>query len=328
MITWGILGAGNIAGALVEGIRATGGGEVKAVASRSVERATAFANRFDVSTGYGSYEALLDDPAIDAVYVATTNDLHHRNTLDAIAAGKAVLCEKPFALNVAQAEEMAAAARASQVFVMEAMWMRFIPAIEDLLARVTAGELGRVRSVLADFGFASGAGAGHRLVEPSLGGGALLDLGVYPISLAMLLLGRPTAVSAQATMSESGVDEQVAVTLEFDGGALASLFASYVAASPIEAHVVGSQGRLHLHAPMHHPQRFDVIRADGIDSVHVPYDGVGYQFEVAEVHRALAAGETESPKRPLGETLAVMHVLDEARAQIGLVYPGERDSIA
>ena len=323
MIRWGILGAGNIAGALVEGIRATGEGDVVAIASRSADRSAAFAQRFDIAGSHGSYQALLEDPAIDAVYVATTNDLHHRNTLDAIAAGKAVLCEKPFALNARQAEEMVAAARDAGVFVMEAMWMRFIPAIEELLGRVADGELGRLRSVLADFGFASGAGPGHRLVEPALGGGALLDLGVYPVSLAMLLLGHPTEVSARATMSSAGVDEQVVVTLGFAGGAVASLYASYVAASPIEAHILGSDARVHVHAPMHHPRRFDVIRDGDVEAVPVPYQGAGYQFEVAEVHRALGAGETESPTRPLDETLAVMRVLDEARAQIGLTYPGE-----
>ena len=323
MTTWGILGAGNIAGALVEGIRATGEGEVAAIASRSHDRAASFAEKHGIAAAHGSYESLLSDPAIEAVYVATTNDLHHRNTLDAVAAGKAVLCEKPFALNARQAEEMVAAARDAGVFLMEAMWMRFIPAIEELLARVVNGDLGRLRAVLADFGFASGVGSGHRLVEPALGGGALLDLGVYPISLAMLLLGHPTGVSARATMSPHGVDEQVAVTLEFAEGAVASLYASYVAAAPIEAHIIGSDARIHVHAPMHHPRRFDVIRDGEEEPVQVPYDGIGYQFEVAEVHRALAAGETEGPKRPLDETLAVMRVLDDARAQFGLVYPGE-----
>jgi predicted dehydrogenase len=323
MITWGILGAGNIAGALVQAIRATGEGEVKAVGSRSAGRAAGFADAFAVPDSHGSYDALLADPALDAVYVATSNDLHHRNTLDAIAAGKAVLCEKPLALNARQAGDMAAAAGRAGVFLMEAMWMRFIPAIEELLRMTGRGDLGRLRGVLGDFGFPSGAGPGHRLVEPDLGGGALLDLGVYPISLAMMLLGEPAAVSAQAAMAGSGVDEQVAVTMGFPGGEVASAYASYVAASPIEAHVIGTEARVHLPSPMHHPQHLDVIRDGELTRISLPYEGTGYEFEVAEVHRALRAGETESPRRPLADTLAVMRVLDEVRSQIGVHYPGE-----
>ena len=323
MIAWGILGAGNIAGALVDAIRATGEGEVKAIASRSADRAAAFAERFEISDAHGSYGALLDDSGLDAVYVATTNDLHHRNTLDAIAAGKAVLCEKPFALNVAQAEEMISAARAADVFLMEAMWMRFIPAIEELLRMAESGELGELRAVLANFGFAAHAGSGHRLVEPSLGGGALLDLGVYPISLAMLLLGRPTGTVAQAAIGPSGVDQQVGVSLRFEAGAVASLFASFVTESPIDAHVLGTEARVRLSSPFHHTQRLEVTGPSGSKTVDLPYDGNGYQFEVAEVHEALRAGDTESRKRPLAETLAVMVVLDEVRDQINLRYPEE-----
>lgn len=323
MIRWGILGAGNIAGALVDAIRATEDGEVAAIASRSQDRADSFAARFEIPHAYEGYDGLLEDATLDAVYVATTNDLHHRNTLDAIAAGKAVLCEKPFALNAGQAEEMAQAARSAGVFVMEAMWMRFIPAIEHLLEMVGSGELGEIRAVLADFGFDAGAATGHRLIEPGLGGGALLDLGVYPISLAMMLLGNPDTVAGTAAMTESGVDGQVIATLGYGGGALATAFASFRAASPIEAHIVGSAGRVRLRSPFHHSQQLDVSTDAGMHEVPVAYEGNGYQYEVAEVHRALAAGEFESPKRPLADTIAVMDVLDRVRAEIGLAYPGE-----
>ena len=206
---------------------------------------------------------------------------------------------------------------------MEAMWMRFIPAIEELVGMVEEGRLGEIRVVLADFGFAAGAGAGHRLVEPQLGGGALLDLGVYPISLAMMLLGAPVGAEATATMAPTGVDEQVAAVLSFGGGALATAVASFTAATPIEAHVVGSAGWVHIRTPFHHPQQLDVHTDDGVDSLRLPYDGNGYRYEVAEVHRALVAGDLESPRRPLADTVAVMRTLDTLRSRIGLTYPGE-----
>ncbi|NNC93729.1 MAG: Gfo/Idh/MocA family oxidoreductase [Acidimicrobiia bacterium] len=323
VINWGILGAGNIAGALVEGIREAGG-RVAAVGSRDAERAAVFAGRFDIPASYGSYEDLLGDDGVDAVYVATTNELHHRNTLDAISAGKAVLCEKPFALNAHQGEEMRAAAQSAGVFVMEAMWMRFIPATVALLQMVERGDLGEIRAVAADFSFQANAGPEHRLVDPALGGGALLDLGLYPISLAMLLLGEPTAISAQASIGPSGVDEQVAASMVFPGGQVGSIYASFLADSPVEAHVVGTEGRAWVRSRFHNSERLDVVAPDGSVTVHeYPLAGNGYRFEVAEVHRALLAGETESSLRPLADTLSVMEVLDGIRAQIGVRYPGE-----
>ena len=323
IINWGILGAGKIAGALVEGIREADG-RVAAVGSRDAARAAVFAERFAIPSSYGTYEDLLADDQIDAVYVATTNELHHRNTLDAIAAGKAVLCEKPFALNSHQAGEMVAAARSAGVFVMEAMWMRFIPATVALLDMVERGDLGEVRAVAADFGFRADAGPEHRLVDPSLGGGALLDLGVYPISLAMLLLGEPAAISAQASIGTSGVDEQVVASMVFPGGQVGSIYASFLADSPVEAHVVGTEGRAWVRSRFHNSERLDVVAPDGSVTVHEhPRNGSGYRFEVAEVHRALRAGETESPLRTPADTLAVMRVLDDVRDQIGVRYPAE-----
>ncbi|NNL13474.1 MAG: gfo/Idh/MocA family oxidoreductase, partial [Acidimicrobiia bacterium] len=175
-----------------------------------------------------------------------------------------------------------------------------------------------------DFGFRANAGAGHRLVEPSLGGGALLDLGVYPISLAMLLLGEPASIAASATIGPSGVDEQVAVSMAFPGGAISSAYATFMADSPTEAHVVGTEGRVWVHPRFHNPERLDVIGADGaVREIDLPIGGSGYRFEVAEVHRALLAGETESPMRTLDDSLAVMRVLDAVRDQVGVRYPGE-----
>jgi predicted dehydrogenase len=323
VINWGILGAGSIAGALVGGIREAGG-RVAAVGSRDAVRAETFAERFEIPDSYGSYEELLADSEIDAVYVATTNELHHRNTLDAIAAGKAVLCEKPFALNSHQAEEMAAAARSAGVFVMEAMWMRFIPATVALLDMVERGDLGEIRAVAADFCFRADAGPTHRLVDPALGGGALLDLGVYPISLAMLVLGEPVTISAQASIGASGVDEQVTASLAFPGGAVASIYASFLADSPTEAHVVGTEARAWVRSRFHNSEQLDVVSPGGsVRSYAYPKNGSGYRFEVSEVQRCLIADETESPMRTLEDSLTVMRVLDAIRAQVGVRYPGE-----
>lgn len=322
MINWGILGSGTIAGALADAISQTEGGRVAAVASRSRIRAAEFAERFHLPASYGAYGDLLADDAIDAIYVATTNDLHCQNTLDAMAAGKAVLCEKPFAVNGREAEEMVAAARRSGTFLMEAMWTRFVPAVVRLRELVAAGRLGELKAVSGDLSFVAGPDPDTRHLSPRLGGGALLDLGVYPISFAFMLLGEPATVAASAALAETGVDEQVAVALGYSGGAVATAYASLIVDSPSEGHVVGTDARVRVHSRINNPHRLDLFHADqSVEVIDVPYAGSGYRFEVEEVHRSLGAGLTESAVMPLSDSLGVMRVLDEARRQIGVEFP-------
>jgi predicted dehydrogenase len=323
-IRWAILGTGGIAAALADTIAAMPDGEVVAVGSRAEETARAFAARHGIARSYGSYEEAAQDPDVGAVYVATTNDLHHDNVLAAVAAGKAVLNEKPFALNAAQTEAMIAAARDAGVFLMEAMWMRFQPCITELKRLISDGVIGDVRWIQADFGFPADPVSRHRLFAPELGGGGLLDLGVYPLTFATSLLGLPTDFRVLDTPAESGVDAQLGIVLQHPGDALSVSSTSLIADLSGEATVGGTAGRIRVHAPFHHSPRLTVHRrGEQVDEIDTSYEGSGYRFEVAEVHRCLREGLTESPVMPLGHSLAMMRLLDDIRAEIGLQFPGE-----
>ncbi|NIA24219.1 MAG: Gfo/Idh/MocA family oxidoreductase [Gammaproteobacteria bacterium] len=323
-VRWGIMGAGRIASSLVEAIRQVPGGEVVAIGSSSRERAKAFADLHDIPGWYGTYEEVARDPNVDVVYVATTNELHHANTLTALEHGKPVLCEKPFALNHRQAEEMVAAARKRDVFLMEAMWMRFQPAISRLEAIVRSRRLGEVRSVQANFGFLAGPHPSGRLFDRSLGGGTIMDLGVYVVTFAMMLLGAPDRITATAEMSDAGIDEQAGIVLHHRNGGLSTLSTSFVADSSMEAFVSGPDGHVRVHAPFHHSPMLSIERRGSVvETIDTSHEGSGYRFEVEEVHRCLLEGATESPRMSLDDTLAVMHILDRIRDQIGLTFPGE-----
>lgn len=322
-VRWGIMGAGRIAAALVEAIRQVPGGEVVAIGSTSSERASAFAELHGIPGRYSTYEDVAADPNVDAVYVATTNNLHLANTLVSVDHGKPVLCEKPFALNRRQAEEMVAAARASGVFLMEAMWMRFQPATSRVEAIVRSGRIGDLRSVVADFGFVAGPHPSDRLFDRTLGGGTVMDLGVYVVTFATLLLGPPTSITASGQMSAAGIDEQAGILLRHRGG-MSTLSTSFIADSSMEAIVAGSDGHIRVHAPFHHSPRLTIERrGEVVETIDTSYEGSGYRFEVEEVHRCLLEGATESQRMSLDDTLTVMSTLDEIRDQIGLVFPGE-----
>lgn len=322
--TWGIMGTGGIAVALVEAIREAGG-DIVAVGSGSAERAAAFAERWDIPRSYGSHAEVARDPDVQVVYVATTNDLHRDNTLDALEAGVPVLCEKPFALNRQQAEAMVRAARDRHVFLMEAMWMRFQPSHEQMLEIIASGRIGPVRSVQADFGFNAHRreSPSGRLFDPRLGGGTILDLGVYVATFAVAALGYPERVQASAERSSSGVDQQAGIVLHHTHG-LSTLATSFVSDTRMEGAVAGTEGRIRVHAPFHHSPLVTVEQGGAVvETFDTSYEGSGYRFEVDEVHRCLDEGLTESPKMPLDESVRMMDLLDEIRRQVGVVYPSE-----
>lgn len=323
-IRWGILATGSIAASFAEAVAETDGGEVVAVGSRAESTAHRFAETHGIPRWHGSYAGLLEDPAVDVVYVATTNDLHHDNTLAALAAGKHVLCEKPLALNSDQAVEMVEAAGKAKRFLMEAMWMRFQPYFFTLEELVSAGRLGTVRWIQADFGFPAPPNPDGRLFNRALGGGSLLDLGVYPLTFAYSFLGEPVEINAVATLHENGVDEQLAVALRHAGGGVASLSCSLVADASTEATVAGSEGRVRVHSPLHHSPMLSLQQAGTtVEVFDTSYEGNGLRFEAEEVHRCLRAGLLESGRVPHRDTLAVMRTMDEIRRQIGVVYPGD-----
>ncbi|WP_457030950.1 Gfo/Idh/MocA family protein [Kitasatospora sp. P5_F3] len=324
-IRWGVLATGGIAAAFTADLLAVPGAEVAAVASRTEPSARAFADRFGIPRAYGSWAELAADPGIDVVYVATPHSAHQAATTLMLESGKAVLCEKPFTLNVRQAEQLVAAARAHGRFLMEAMWMYFNPVVRQVVELVRDGAIGEVRAVHADFGFPTPPDPTSRLRDPAAGGGALLDLGVYPVSFAHLLLGEPEQVRAVATLTPEGVDEHTGIVLGHTGGALSLLSCSLVAGYSQRASVHGSTGRIELPADFFHATDF-VLHQDGKPAQKFTLDrgpGNGLGLEAAEVVRCLRAGLTESPLVPLDGTLAVMRTLDAVRAQVGVRYPEE-----
>jgi predicted dehydrogenase len=326
-VRWGILATGGIAAAFTADLVDLPDAEVVAVASRTQESAKAFAERFGIPRAYGGWEALAHDEGVDVVYVATPHAAHREAAGLCLAAGRNVLCEKAFTLNAREAEELVALAKERGSFLMEAMWMYCNPLIRRLADLVRDGAIGEVRSVHADFGLAGPFPPSHRLRDPAQGGGALLDLGVYPVSFAHLLLGEPADVSARAVLSEEGVDLQTGALLSWESGALASVHCSVIGGTATTASVTGSQGRIDIPYGFFHTDRF-VVHRDGRDPEEFaagPADGPrgSLKHEAREVMRALRAGETESPLVPLDGTLAVMRTLDAIRDRVGVRYPGE-----
>jgi len=318
---WGIIGTGKIAKAFAAALRDTPGAVLAGVASRSIDSAEAFAREQGATTAYGSYQSLYEASDIDLVYVATPHTEHAANTLLALAAGKGVLCEKPFAMNRAQADQMVALAHAKKLFLMEAMWTRFKPALAEVQSIIASGEIGPVNIVTADFGFAANFGPEHRLFNRELGGGALLDLGIYPLSIAAALLGPVVSVKAQAEMGPTGVDTSTAFTLRHEGGGMSACACSLATRSPAELTVSGPGGSIRMNTRFHQTQSITVTPADGAArTIATPYLGNGYVHEIIEAQRCWHAGLTESPLMTHAETLALMGVMDDIRAQIGLRY--------
>lgn len=322
-IRWGILGPGRIARSFAEGLQFVEGAALQAVGARSPASAQAFADTFGVPNVHGSYEALAGDPDIDVIYVATPHPFHAAHTLLALENGKAVLCEKPFALNAREAEQMIAAAKAHGRFLMEAMWSRFLPHLQRALALIGEGAIGEVRQLVADFGFRAPLDPQSRLFDLKLGGGSLLDVGVYAVSLAQLLFGEPSEIRALANLGQTGVDEEAAILLKHPGGQLSLLSCALRLTTPQEAAIIGSEGILKLAAPWWRPSHLALSRNGRQEIITVPHVGNGYNYQAQAVHRALAGGWLEHPLMPHADSLAVMRTLDAIRAQVGLRYPTE-----
>ncbi|MFF4114179.1 Gfo/Idh/MocA family protein [Streptomyces sp. NPDC001714] len=326
-VRWGILATGGIAAAFAADLVDLPDAEIVAVASRSPEAAEGFAERFGIGRAYGDWESLARDEDVDIVYVATPHSAHRAAAGLCLAAGRNVLCEKPFTLTAREAGELVALAREHDRFLMEAMWMYCHPLIRRLTALVADGAIGEVRTVQADFGLEGPFPPAHRLRNPLLGGGALLDLGVYPVSFAHLLLGEPDGMSARAVLSDEGVDLQTGALLSWESGALASVHCSIVGGTGTTASVTGSQGRIDIPDGFFNPDRF-VLHRDGRapqEFALTPQDGPRNTFrhEAGEAMRALRAGDRESPLVPHDGTLAVMRTLDGLRELIGVRYPDE-----
>ena len=325
-IRWGILGTGDIARQFASDLALVEGAELLAIGSRRQASADRFGDRFGVSRRYAGYERLACDDDLDVVYVGTPHPRHHADTLLCLGHGKAVLCEKPFALNAAQAAEMVAAARARGLFLMEAMWTAFFPAVRAALKAVGDGVLGVPRLVRADFAYAAAYDPAWRLFNPELGGGALLDIGIYTVALAqMFLRDVPTEVHSTVRMADTGVDEESALLLRYPSGALAVLTNSLRYSAPQEALIVGDEGHIRLPHPFAQPDSYTLCRGDTEKRVSYTRRGYGYHLEAAEVVRCLRAGLTESPVAPLDDMQRTLGILDTVRAQWGFTYPMETD---
>ncbi|MFB7589157.1 Gfo/Idh/MocA family protein [Streptomyces sp. NPDC056169] len=324
-VRWGILATGGIAERFTTDLQTLDGAEVVAVASRTEASAKAFADRFGIPRAYGEWAGLFADEDVDVVYVATPHHAHREAAGLALEAGKAVLCEKALTLNAREAEELVTLSRDRGLFLMEAMWMYCNPLVRRLAELVRDGAVGEVRTVQADFGLQGPFAPDHRLRDPAVGGGALLDLGVYPVSFAQLLLGEPDTVQAHALLSPEGVDLNTAMLLGWDTGASALLSCSLVADTPLTASVTGTLGRIDVPRGFFFPERFTLHRDGREPEEFVSTDDPhSFRHEAAEVMRCLRAGATESPLVPLGGSLAVMRTLDAVRQRVGVRYPSER----
>ncbi len=324
-VRWGIIGTGRIAHHFANGLKAAPDAVLHAVGSRAQATADAFGEEFGAPRRYATYAELAEDPEVDVVYISTPHQDHRTSTLLCLEAGKPVLCEKPFAINAGEARDMVEAARARGVFLMEAMWTRFRPSMVKVRELIAAGAIGEPRFVSANIGWKSDFDPLFRLYNPELGGGALLDGGVYPVSFASMVLGPPSVVTGVATLGQTGVDEQEAIALAHPSGAIASLGVT-IQANPISIGLIlGTTGRIEVHHDWHRPEALTVTPYGG-EPHRFDYpqtEGNGYQYEAIEVGRCLRDGLLESPVMMLDESLTIMATMDTLRQQWGVRYPME-----
>lgn len=326
VLRWGILAPGLIAGLFAEGLSKHTRQRITAVGSRSLSRAERFASQVGGATAYGSYAELVADPEVDVVYVASPHSEHREHALLAIAAGKHVLVEKAFTRNAAEAREVVAAARAAGVLVLEAMWTRFLPHVDVVRQLLEDGTLGEITTVMADHGQWFAADASSRLFDPALAGGALLDLGIYPVSFASFALGTPASVIATGKLAFTGVDGQVSTVLNAPDGAQALVNTTLFAKTPTTAAIVGTEARIEIDGDFYAPSRVSLISRSGRRlewDANVIRGHEALCFQACAVARLVADGALESPLMPTSETVSILQTTDEIRRQLGVRYPGE-----
>jgi predicted dehydrogenase len=322
-LRWGILGAGGIAKRVSNDVVKLSDHKLQAVGSRDKAKADAFADGYDIPTRHDSYEALCADPDVDLIYVATPHNFHKEHTLLALENGKAVLCEKPFTINGAEAKVLVDAARAKNLFLMEGMWSRCFPAMAKVRELLADGAIGEARLLNADFGFRAGVNPESRLFNPALGGGGLMDVGVYPVALAHMVFGEPERITGLANIGSTGVDEEAAMLLGFPGGPLAVLSTAIRLNTPQAATILGTDGRIEIPNPWWCPKAVVLHKGGQAERFEFPFEGGGFQFEAAHVADCLRQGLKESPLITLDQSLGVMKTLDTLRDQFGVKYPME-----
>ncbi|MRH42669.1 gfo/Idh/MocA family oxidoreductase [Aquibacillus halophilus] len=324
-IRWGILGTGGIASQFAKDLKFAENAEGVAVGSRTQESATEFAETYSIPKAHGSYEELAQDPNVDAIYVATPHPFHKENALTCLRGGKAVLCEKSFTVNAKELEEVIEFARDKKLFLMEAMWTRFLPPIVKVREWIEGGKIGEVRLVKADFGFRAPWDPEWRLLNPELGGGALLDAGIYPVSFASMILGsKPDKIMSTANIGETGVDEEFSVLMSYPSGKVASLNGAVRLGLTNEAVIHGTEGYIRVPTFLHAKEASLHVAGAEIETFYDDRESIGYAFEIEEVGRCLNGDLKESSIMPLDESLKIMKLMDEIRGQWGLKYPSEQ----
>ncbi len=326
-IRWGILGPGRISRKFASDLKLVENAELIAVGSRSLESASAFAEEFPVRFLHDSYEALAQNPEVDVIYISTPHNLHYENTLLCLSHQKAVLCEKPFAMNSRQVKEMTTVAKQKGIFLMEALWTKFMPHYERVIEMVREGQLGRLRSMLVNFGFAPTPPIPARLFDPALGGGTILDIGIYNVFITLSVLGMPDIIEASMTPAETGVDEQCAVLFRYNSGAMAQLFSSFSSNLATEADINGDKGRIRLTTRFYEPStniEFYPGRVESRQLIPVHKEaGFGYQYEARHVVDCLQRGLFESPVLSHKDSMELIQVLDKIREIAGIRYKSD-----
>jgi predicted dehydrogenase len=327
IIRWGILGTGRIARKFAADLQLAGGCELLAVGSRTKEGVFEFSKEFPVKYCHDSYEELVQNTEVDVIYIATPHNMHYENTLLCLNHHKAVLCEKPFAINTRQALEMINLAIEKKVFLMEALWTKFHPHYIKTLEMINGGMLGEIKSVLINFGFKPVPPINPRLFDPVLGGGTIMDIGIYNIFMAMSILGKPDHIDAVMTPASTGVDEQCAILFRYKNGALAQLFSTFSSNLATEADICGSEGRIRLTSRFYEPSAtIEFNRGRDIEKQIIPVhqeNGTGYQYEVRHVNECLRNSLIESPVIPFADTISLMETLDKIRHIAGVRYPAD-----
>jgi len=326
-IRWGILGAGRIARKFASDFSLVEGAEIIAVGSRSQESADQFAMEFPVKYRHNSYEALAENPEVDVIYIATPHNLHYENTLLCLRHNKAVLCEKPFAMNARQSREMIDLAKQQKIFLMEALWTKFHPHFIKMKEMADQGMLGEIRSVIANFGFIPPEPVPARIFDPALGGGTLLDIGIYNVFMALSVLGKPDHIDAVITPAATGVDEQCAVLFRYNNGALAQLFSTFSSNLATEVDISGTRGRVRLTSRFYETSSIVEYYPGRVDSKQIikveKEPAFGYQYEARHVNDCLRKGLTESDVVTFADTLLLMETLDKIREVAGIRYAAD-----
>ena len=321
---WGIMGCGNIASQFTTSLESVSGAFLYAVASRSYEKALEFGKKYNAVKTFGSYEMLVQDPEVDAIYIATPHNLHFENAMMCLNYKKAILCEKPLTVNAIESRKLIEEAKKQKTFLMEAFWTRFLPSTLKLNQLLQEGIIGKCRLLQADFGYDMPFDASHRSYNPELAGGALLDVGIYPINFAQMIFREdPQEIISASIPSSTGVDEQSAYIFKYSSGSLAVMNSAVNVETQHNAWIYGSEGYIHM-PDFFHATKIHIQRMDGItDTITLPFESTGYGYEAIEVMNCINSGKTESSIMPLSESLKIMQLMDTIRDQWGLKYPGE-----